>query len=220
MTDAFTDELFILPEATTTCFPISRLLVDVERFPYDTEEPMSKVGMGVIYTDTAFGNELKRALQPNERNNLISHYETHHQALLAKVEKELKEHGKALIVDCHSFPNQPLPCDNDQSKPRPEFCVGTDPYHTPFALLQLTVETIKDMGFSVGINRPYAGSIVPTALYRNDSRVMTIMIEVNRSLYMDELKGEKTRRFDQTKKQIKRVLELIRQLEQQPSRAL
>jgi N-formylglutamate amidohydrolase len=46
MTDAFTDELFSLPRTTTIRFPVSRLVVDVERFPDDAQEPMSKVGMG------------------------------------------------------------------------------------------------------------------------------------------------------------------------------
>jgi N-formylglutamate amidohydrolase len=103
MTDAFTDEIFALPEATILRFPISRLLVDIERFPDDAEESMSKVGMGMIYTHTAGGKRLKRALQPQEIRTLVSqYYETHHQSLLSEVKIELKKYGKALIVDCHS----------------------------------------------------------------------------------------------------------------------
>jgi N-formylglutamate deformylase len=215
MTDAFTDELFFLPETTIVRFPISRLLVDVERFQDDAEEPMSKVGMGMIYTLTAYGNMLKRTLQPHETRNLVSqYYETHHQTLLAEAKNELENSGKALIVDCHSFPSQPLPCDKNQSIPRPEFCIGTDSFHTPRALIQVTARSIKKLSYSVGINRPYAGSMVPMAFYKKDSRVASIMIEVNRSLYIDELAGTKTSRFDPIKEQLQTLLSLIREFQQ------
>ena len=74
MTDAFTDELFAFPETATVTFPISRLLVDVERFPNDAHEPMAKVGMGMIYKNTAYGNKLRRTLLAGERRNLVTRY--------------------------------------------------------------------------------------------------------------------------------------------------
>jgi len=215
MTDAFTDDLFTVPEATILRFPISRLLVDVERFPDDVDEPMSNVGMGMIYTLTASGKKLKRTLQPQERSTLRSLYETHHQALLREVKMELEKYGKALIVDCHSFPSHPLQCDKDQSIPRPEFCIGTDSFHTPGALTQTTLLNLKKMGYSVQINKPYAGTMVPTAFYRKDGRVTSIMVEINRSLYMDETSGVKTRAFDSIKKQIRCLLCSIKQFQQQ-----
>jgi N-formylglutamate deformylase len=206
MTDAFTDELFTLSDATTVRFPISRLLVDVERFPDDAEEPMSKVGMGMIYTLTASNKKLRRILRSHEIKALISLYETHHQALMKAVETELEKHGKALIVDCHSFPSHPLPCDRDQSTPRPEFCIGTDSFHTPEALTQTVEMNLKKMGYTVGMNQPHEGTLVPLAFYRKDSRVASIMIEVNRSLYMDEIAGTKNSAFDLVKKQIQTLL--------------
>jgi N-formylglutamate amidohydrolase len=211
MTDAFTDELFILADTTTVRFPISRLLVDVERFAEDAQEPMSEVGMGMIYTRTAYGNALKRMLQPHETRHLVTqYYEAHHQRLSTEVKEELEKHGKALIVDCHSFPSQPLPCDRDRSIPRPEFCIGTDPFHTPRALVQATAQRIQAMGYRLGINRPYAGTMVPMAFYQKDRRVASIMVEVNRSLYMDELAGTKSYRFDTVQAQIQTLLDAIR----------
>jgi N-formylglutamate deformylase len=211
MTDAFTDELFTLVGTPTVRFPISRLLIDVERFADDAQEPMSQVGMGMIYTRTAHGQPLKRTLQPRERRDLVArYYEAHHQRLSTEVMKELEAYGRALIVDCHSFPSQPLPCDRDQSIPRPDFCIGTDAFHTPRGLAQATARRIEAMGYRVGIDRPYAGTMVPMAFYNKDRRVASIMIEVNRSLYMDELAGTKTVRFDTVKAQIQNLLGSIR----------
>jgi N-formylglutamate amidohydrolase len=134
---------------------------------------------------------------------------------LTEVKDELEKYGKALIVDCHSFPSQPLPCDENQSIPRPESCIGMDSFHTPRALIQATARSIKKMGYSVGIDRPYAGSVVPMIFYRKDRRVASIMVEVNRSLYMDELAGTKTGRFDTIKEQIRTLLGSIREFQQQ-----
>ena len=40
-------------------------------------------------------------------------------------------------------------------------------------------------GYSVSINSPFSGTIVPLKHYLKDRRVSSIMIEVNRSLYDD-----------------------------------
>jgi N-formylglutamate amidohydrolase len=71
------------------------------------------------------------------------------------------------------------------------------------------------MGFSVGNNRPYTGTIVPSVYYKKDRRVISLMIEVNRSLYMDEVSGTKTTDFDSTKIKIEGVLKFIGALDQQ-----
>jgi N-formylglutamate deformylase len=218
MTDAFVDELFASPATTVVRFPMSRLVLDVERFPEDAQEPMSKVGMGMIYTRTASGKTLRRPLHLEEKTRLLSLYEAHHQALTSEVEKELARTGSALILDCHSFPDQPLPCDLDQSTPRPQFCIGTDSFHTPKALARSTAASLKTMGHSVRMNRPYAGTLVPSAFWKNDRRVASIMVEVNRSLYMDQMTGGKTGAFDSLKAQLQSLLLSVKESQQQAQR--
>jgi N-formylglutamate deformylase len=48
MTDAYTDELFPVTqvEAGRVVIPVSRLVCDVERFPFDAQESMVARGMG------------------------------------------------------------------------------------------------------------------------------------------------------------------------------
>ena len=51
ITDHASDAIFqwAFPKANAIVFPVSRLVVDPERFSDDSQEPMSQVGMGVTY---------------------------------------------------------------------------------------------------------------------------------------------------------------------------
>src|SRR4051794_18204925 len=76
MTDRYTDELFDLGAAvaTTVRFPVSRLVVDPERFLDDDSEPMAGRGMGVIYTRTSQGEALRVAVESAVRESLLARY--------------------------------------------------------------------------------------------------------------------------------------------------
>jgi N-formylglutamate deformylase len=137
--------LFSSDPLQSAIFPYSRLLVDVERFADDALEPMSKVGMGMIYTHTADEQPLKRNLSDNEHTELRMLYEEHHQELNNLVTKETMNNNKVLIVDCHSFPSQSLTCDISQQRPRPDFCIGTDDFHTPKDIVTLIEAELNSM---------------------------------------------------------------------------
>lgn len=193
MTDARTRLLFNASDEHNRMIvsSVSRLVVDVERFADDELEIMSQKGMGAIYTKTADGRELRRKLNEHERNSLLSrYYKSHHLALEREVEDVIQLHGQCLIIDCHSFPSKPLPCDLNQSLKRPDICIGTDSFHTPEKLSDSICKTYQDAGYSVAMNEPYSGTIVPLKHYGLDDRVQSVMVEVNRSLYMDERSGK------------------------------
>ena len=92
--------------------------------------------------------------------------------------------GRCVILDCHSFSGEPLPYESDRALPRPDFCIGTDDCHTPPELRDLCVDLLRGEGFSVRVNSPYGGALVPSAFYRRDKRVMAVMVELNRSAYL------------------------------------
>lgn len=201
ITDWFTDELFAFPtaEATTVRFPISRLIVDPERFVDDALEPMAPRGMGVIYTRTTNGEVLRPDPSAAERESLLERFYTpHHARLTAAVDAALAAHGECLIIDAHSFPDRPLPCHAGlyAEGESPDVCLGTDPFHTPPALAKRFARAFRAAGWTVDIDRPFAGTLVPMKHYRRDRRVSSLMIELNRRLYMDERAGARLPHFD------------------------
>lgn len=212
MTDWFTSDLFssaVQELGVSIEFPISRLVVDPERFEDDAKEIMIKKGMGVLYTQTSSGTSLRDSSKTIDgyRDALLQeYYYPHHAALASAVNSELDEHGRALIIDCHSYPNIALPYELNRSLSRPDICVGTDPFHTPKHLSGQLLSAFRDMGYSAEYDTPFSGSIVPTEYYGENKDVHSVMIEVNRSLYLNESTAEKLDTFGRLRSDIASVL--------------
>jgi N-formylglutamate deformylase len=157
---------------------------------------MAARGMGAVYTRTADGRPLREAVHAADRERLLADwYDPHHRRLAQAVERALDNHDYCLIIDCHSFPFVPLPCDLDSSVARPAICIGTDSFHTPPWLAAAAIDFCERRELTVAVDKPYAGSIVPSRWYRTDPRVLSIMVEVNRALYVHEVNGEKLPEF-------------------------
>ena len=178
MTDHHTDRLFDLSGARRCVFPVSRLVADPERF---IEDEMEQVGMGVIYTHTSSGQRLRHISTAQRQYLIDQYYHPHHLQLTMIARDVLIKHDRCLIIDCHSFSALPLHYETD--KYRPDICIGTDAFHTPPSLTANLVYTFEKLGYSVAINTPFAGAIVPLDYYQRDQRVQSVMIEINRGLY-------------------------------------
>ena len=210
MTDQHTAALFGGNLESDVIFPVSRLLVDVERFEDDAHEPMATRGMGAFYTHTHDRNPLRRVLSEEEREELLAaYYRPHHLLLQQRVDEALGSTGRALVIDCHSFPSERLPYEIGGDGPRAEICIGTDSFHTPTNLCDAAVKGFTNAGFSVTIDTPFAGALTPLKHYGKDHRVKAIMIEVRRDLYMDEHTGARSERFEEIRSIVKNVIELL-----------
>ncbi len=207
MTDHLTHSLFAEPqgEAAVVRAPVSRLVVDVERFVDDEAEPMAARGMGAIYNVTSHLAPLRRQLTLAERQEMLSlWYYPHHEKLEAAVALKLERYGRCLLIDGHSFPARALPYESgDQDIERPDICIGTDSFHTPKALEQTFVDAFGRGGWLVRINAPFAGALVPASRYRTDPRVESVMVEVNRDLYLDPHSCKPNKDFDRIASEIK-----------------
>lgn len=190
------------------CFPVSRLVCDPERFRNDAEEIMASVGMGAIYSACSDGSRLRVISEQHKEELLSRYYDSYHKRFENAVSRNLRRYGRCLIIDGHSFYDEPLPYEYDQDRNRPDICIGTDDMHTPQMVEDKLRCFFENRGYSVEINRPFAGCIVPTRFYRKDKRVMSVMIEINRRLYIDHA-IQKTDGYERIKKNIATAIALL-----------
>lgn len=183
MCDFKIDEL-IDDKSQTIIFPYSRLYCDVERFK-DDSEIMNKYGMGYIYTKTRKGELM---FQPNaEQKRVITEiYDKHHKYLDDKVTTILQDFGKCILIDLHSYSSELVKTlfgyDNV-----PDICIGIEDDYYSQELTQYFIDYFEKNGYSVKVNFPYQGSIVPNRYYgRNNTHIVSIMIEVNKRVYEND----------------------------------
>jgi N-formylglutamate amidohydrolase len=203
--DLKTDQLFIFdPERSIpVVFPYSRVFVDVERFRDDSNEPMSTRGMGVIYQNGHDLQPIRHELTTELRKSiLIEYYDPHHAKLSHAVDDQLKTNGRALIIDCHSFPKNRLPYEDSKQTGRPEICIGTDNFHTPKAVLDSVLYQFLKKGYTAALDQPFSGALVPMKHFHKTKEVVSIMIEVRRDLFLEETSGQQNARFNKVKSDI------------------
>jgi len=161
--------------------PYSRLFMDPERFFDDTQESMQvKHGLGWFYENTILGKKPLRTTQ--NKAAIAEYYHEHHDRLECLVEQKLNSYNTCTIIDCHSFSNERY-WFHDKSIELPDICIGYDEFHKDEKLVETIKEVFKE--YKVTINSPYAGSLVPTKYYMKDKRVKSVMIEINKKLYLE-----------------------------------
>jgi N-formylglutamate amidohydrolase len=183
MTDHFTDTLVsAVTGASAVINGMSRFAVDVERFPDESEE-MNAVGMGVLYTHGSRRQEIRRVTAADEAP-LLAFFDEYSRRFTELVDSTLAVHGRAVIIDVHSYPERELPYELHGGGPRAPLCIGSEPFHAPDAFLRAVTESFDHLESRA--NTPFAGSYVPLKHYSTDARVSSVMLEIRRDVYLDE----------------------------------
>ena len=205
--DCFVDQLFhAAPQfgapLLRALFP--RAFVDPNREPFELDPAMFEdalpayantasarvaAGLGTIARVVTNGQEIYRSkLRFAEAAERIgAYYRPYHRALQDLLEATRRRFGCYLLVDCHSMPSIGGPMDPDAGRGRADFVIG-DCFGTSCGeKVAETVETtLKDLGFTVLRNRPYAGGFTTSHYGKPANAMHAVQIEVNRALYMDE----------------------------------
>jgi N-formylglutamate amidohydrolase len=189
MVDHRTDELAWQAANATSASVIrsdlSRLVVDVEKF-LGAREELFVNGMSAFYTRTAYGYPLRQEPLTAIRyyDELLDYYEAYGRAFSELVSRALEVHGRAVIVDVHSYPQEVQGYELHRDDHRPQIDLGTDPFHTPAWLIEAAREAFG--AFECKLNQPFTGTYVPLDYYGVDPRVSSIMLEMRRDKVNDQ----------------------------------
>jgi N-formylglutamate amidohydrolase len=204
--DTYVEELFsgVVEYGAPLMFArFPRAFVDVNREAYELDPSMfdgrlpsfantrsMRVagGLGTIARIVADGAEIYGApiSVADGLDRIERYYKPYHRALRGMVERAQRNFGTAIVIDCHSMPSARF---TQESRRRPDFVLG-DRYGTSCVsiLTDVAQETLQRLGYTVARNKPYAGGFI-TETYGNPSGGLhALQIEVNRALYMDEMR--------------------------------
>lgn len=187
-----------------------RAYVDVNREPYELDPKMfcgrlpsyANVrsirvagGLGTIARVVAEQEEIYGRPIPVEEalERIETIYKPYHAALRRVLAQTHVRFGAAVLVDCHSMPSVVR---GQDPRSRSDFVIG-DRYGTSAAraLVEHAAEVLAGLGYTVSINKPYAGGFITEHYGRPAKGLHAIQIEVNRGLYMDERSFEPTAGF-------------------------
>jgi N-formylglutamate amidohydrolase len=210
--DSFVDELF--SAAPSRGAPLLRALfprayVDPNREPYEldpamfdgglpdfanTGSPRVAAGLGTIARVVCNGAEIydQKISASEALARIDTYYRPYHGALGGLLDATADRYGIALLIDCHSMPSVGGPMDKDPGLRRVDFVLGD--CHGASCAPELTdaVSTmLKDEGYVVTRNAPYAGGFTTRHYGRPGDGLHALQIEINRALYMDETTYER-----------------------------
>ncbi len=207
--DAFMDEIFAAaPDfgAPLLCARFPRAYVDANREAFEldpamftdplpdyvnTRSPRIAAGLGTIARVVTDGEDIYH--EPLRFEDALGRiealYRPYHKALQGLLQATQERFGGCLLVDCHSMPSGQLAPElgaGDGNKPADMVlgdCFGTS---SAPAVTDIAKAALEASGFTVALNKPYAGGFTTRHYGRPREGVHVLQVEINRALYMDE----------------------------------
>ena len=228
--DCFVDELFrgcLTHGAPMLRALVSRSFIDLNREPYELDQHMFREnlpsymnsgsprvasGLGTIPKLVAEGEDIYRGkIDLAEAMQRITNiYRPYHKTLTALIDEVYNATQFCLLIDCHSMPSSAVRSAKTVHEPQIDIVLG-DRFGSACSR-ELSSEIEKLFlyeGFHIVRNRPYAGGFITDTHGSPHKNRHAIQIELNRALYMDEVRMEKTPAYAQVEAAIGRVLKAL-----------
>lgn len=231
--DAFVDLLF--QDAPGLGVPLltaraPRAYVDLNRSPADLDpaliegvkktglNPRLSAGLGVIPRVVGGGRVIHpgRISREEADQRLSRHWHPWHRKLQEVMTTQRSRFGQVLLLDCHSMPHDAVShlrvCDGEP----PEIVLGDRHGAACAPALMSRVEgAFRAAGFRTSRNIPFAGAYITQTWGCPQARSHAIQIEIDRSLYMEEVTLTPRPEFDRIRARLAMavgtVVQILRQ---------
>lgn len=189
---------------------LPRTFVDVNRDKIELDDAMfynapisndinsrrCRVGLGVLHRVVYHNKSIYNGLLDyNEAVARIKNvYEPYHKRLKQLVDKCVRKFGFCLLADCHSMPS--MICNIMNETKALDFCIcNLFGESCPDEISSKLYENLQKYEYRVEYNRPYAGAFITFNYCQPRKKIYTVQLEINRSIYMDELTYQKSKQF-------------------------
>ena len=228
--DSFVDELFAA--VVERGFPLMRAYfprcyVDVNREPYELDPRMfdgrlpsfantrsMRVagGLGTVARVVGDAQEIysQRIPVDDAIRRIEGLYKPYHRALRRLFTRVHRDFGAAVLIDCHSMPSI---AGSKEERPRADIVLG-DRYGTSCvaAVAETAEALLRGRGYSVNRNKPYAGGFITEHYGNPTAGLHAIQLELNRALYMDERRFERSPSFRRLAADIEALAESLAEI--------
>lgn len=180
-----------------------------------SHNPRIASGLGVIPRVVSNGRAIYRGkLKLSEAHDRISNYwRPYHDQLAELVSDTRRDFGEAILVDCHSMPHEAVDAVTKSGMTRPEVVLGDRFGASADGAIVERIETIfLEAGLRVSRNAPFAGAFTTQHYGRPSRRQHAVQIEIDRSLYMNEMRVRPNGNFDSFRALMARVVDEISEI--------
>ena len=213
--DAFVDELFSDAPEYGALFLLAhapRAFIDLNRSASELDpaivrgakrapaNPRIAAGLGVIPRIVGNGQAIRSGKIPLQeaQNRIANYYTPYHSCLQNLIDLQRNVHGMAILIDCHSMPHKSLDAAPLVRGKKPDIILG-DRFGASCDrwITESVTKIFAAAGFVVARNAPFSGGYITQHYGRPTKGTHAFQIEINRALYMDEVRIERAECFDE-----------------------
>ncbi len=174
-----------------------------------SHNPRIASGLGVIPRVVSNGRAIYRGKLKNReaQDRIAEYWRPYHDQLAELMGNTRRDFGEAILVDCHSMPHEAVDAVTQVGLPRPEVVLGDRFGASADGVIVDRIEQVfLDAGLRVSRNAPFAGAFTTQHYGRPSRGQHAIQIEIDRALYMNEMRVRPNGNFDSFRRLMEKVV--------------